>query len=230
MHLHKRDWGDDSWSTSGGARWAFFAIFFVLVILVIVGTIRVNKKRTQRGVQPIYGTRWMTPPSYRQSQHQYNQPNGRDPDDPQTYVPTYTATANEYDMGFYDNSGNFHPNPNAKSGMTPQFPESVHHRQYSTTDAEPVSADIPHNNTGAFTVDDDDIDDHDMFARPTGPPPTTRPTPANEISSQLPGSFEPPSGPPPGAEPIEGSSRELDSVPSIKGSVSSSPFDYEPKK
>ena len=72
--LHRRDaWGGDTWA-SGGARWAFFAIFIVLILIVIFGTLRVNKKRSRQGVQPLYGTRWMTPPSYRQSQTQYDQP------------------------------------------------------------------------------------------------------------------------------------------------------------
>ena len=93
-----------------------FAIFVILIIIVLLGTLRVNKKRARQGLQPVYGTRWMTPPSYGQSQHQYDQPDHRrDPDLPSAYVPTYTATANEYDMGYYDANGVFHANPNAKS-------------------------------------------------------------------------------------------------------------------
>lgn len=120
ISLFRRDWSDGYWETSNSARWAFFAIFIVLIIIIVLGTIRVNQKRAKHGVQPIYGTRWMTPPSYRQSQTAYDQPDHvRDPDLPSSYVPTYTATANEndYDMGFYDSKGVFHRNPNAKSGL-----------------------------------------------------------------------------------------------------------------
>ena len=75
-----------------------------------------GQEKARQGLQPVYGTRWMTPPSYGQSQHQYDQPDHRrDPDLPSAYVPTYTATANEYDMGYYDANGVFHANPNAKS-------------------------------------------------------------------------------------------------------------------
>lgn len=190
--LKKRDWGYGTWSGSGGARWAFFAIFIILIILIVVGTIRVNKKRSQRGAQPIYGTRWMTPPSYVQSQHQqYHDPQVNN----QTYVPTYTATANEYDMGYYDNNGNFHANPNAKSeyANNPTFPDSAHHRepQPPAQQAGPISPSIP-------VVSDEHTDLYnestidDIYRRPSGPPNTT-------------GTFTRPEGPP----PFEGSSGTL---------------------
>ncbi|KAG2733039.1 hypothetical protein G9P44_004029 [Scheffersomyces stipitis] len=207
--LDRRDaWGGDTWA-SGGARWAFFAIFIVLILIVIFGTLRVNKKRSRQGVQPLYGTRWMTPPSYRQSQTQYDQPdNVRDPDLPSAYVPTYTAEANEYDMGYYDQSGKFHANPNAKAAsMAP--PPSAHQRQTSVHgDAIPISSTVP---AGVLTDEDADI------SRPTGPPPGMDIVGSESNESlgdfyrppvhTVTGSFIPPSGPPPGhSELREGSS------------------------
>jgi len=163
QQLNKRDWGDNDWTSSGGARWAFFAIFIVLIIIVVLGTMRVNRKRSRKGIQPIYGTRWMTPPNYRQSQNQYDQPdNVRDPDLPSAYVPTYTEEANEYDMGYYDRSGKFHANPNAKAAdMVP--PQAAHRRESTAHgDGVPISSTLP----GTLT----DEDAHDIGA-PAGPPP-----------------------------------------------------------
>lgn len=149
--LDKRDYGD-GWSDSGGARWAFFAIFIVLVLIVVVGTLRVNKKRSRQGVQPIYGTRWLTPPSYRQSQTVYNTRN--EPDITTNYVPTYSERAGDTDMGYYDNEGNFHANPNAKAPI----PE-VHVRSTSASEGVPL--------TTLSSIDDDDF-----YRRPVRGPPT----------------------------------------------------------
>lgn len=215
------------YSTSGGARWAFFAVFILVIVCAIIGTIRVNRRRSKRGMQPIYGTRWMTPPSYIQSQSQYDQPNQRnDPDMPATYVPTYTATANDNDMGFYDNNGEFHANPNAKSSLA--FPDQAHHRLGSNADGTPLSDLPPHpsqhnrdNNDASDAVHDDE--DDDMFRRPSGPPPTTALAAGatvgmpGEFSSGSPANahndFAPPDGPPPAV--TEGSSRGLESLPSF---------------
>ncbi|KAI5952498.1 hypothetical protein KGF54_003365 [Candida jiufengensis] len=181
----KRDWGDNYWENSNSARWAFFAIFIVLVIIVILGTIRVNKKRSQHGQQPLYGTRWMTPPSYRQSQNQYDQPDHlRDPDLPSAYVPTYTQHANEFDMGYYDSSGTFHPNPNAKNAL--QHPPATHQRHGSNSSS---SGDNNLNNgSGGATNLPSDLegqnhsnDDIGDISRPVGPPPTSR---RNSISQR----------------------------------------------
>ncbi|KAI5950474.1 hypothetical protein KGF57_004289 [Candida theae] len=198
----KRDWDDDYWSGSDGARWAFFAIFAVLIIIVVLGTIRVNKKRAQHGEQPIYGTRWLTPPSYRQSQTQYHQPDHiRDPDLPSAYVPTYTATANEFDMGYYDSNGTFHPNPNAKSAL--QHPPETHQRtgsaitSHTITGATPLSPTLNQNprtdspsheaHTNYTNDNDDDLAD---ISRPVGPPPRRNTTTTLSNISR-------PEGPPP---------------------------------
>lgn len=152
------DWG-------GGARWAFFAIFLVLIIIVIFGTIRINKARSRQGIRPIYGTRWITPPSYLQSQDQYNQPTRRDPDMPNAYVPTYTERANDNDMGYYDNNGTFHPNPTAKG---PLMPEPAHQRSSSNADGIPLNE---YNQTGGSIPGTISDEYDDMFRRPLAPPP-----------------------------------------------------------
>lgn len=187
---------DDGWSDSGGARWAFFAIFIVLILIVVAGTLRVNKKRSRHGAQPIYGTRWITPPSYRQSQTSHRQRDG-----PETnYVPTYSEQAGDTDMGFYDNSGVFHPNPNAKS----PFPE-VHVRLTTATEGVPLTT-IP------------SLEDDDLFRRPVSRPPTTQNLNTQASSdniginenvtedqstryTSLVDNVLPPDGPPPGSSP-----------------------------
>ncbi|RLV89235.1 Protein RCR2 [Spathaspora sp. JA1] len=208
-----RDINGDSWTTSGAARWAFFAIFVVIIFIILLGTMRVNKRRARQGVQPIYGTSWMTPPSYRQSQNQYQQPDHvRDPDLPSAYVPAYTATANEYDMGYYDNTGNYHANPNAKAPI-PHPPES-HQRSPSMGDAAAATT-LPtnlHGNNGS----NESIGD--LYRAPNGPPPSSGRAVVNDETRERVGSsqmgesstseFTPPAGPPPRSNDvlIEGSS------------------------
>lgn len=169
LSISPRDDYYDNGSWTGGARWAFFAIFVILIIIVVLGTLRINKSRTQHGQQPIYGTRWMTPPSYYQSQNQYNQPTRREADMPSAYVPTYTEQAGDYDMGFYDSNGVFHPNPNSKA---PHPPEPVHHRTAHSQDGVPVSESIGRDQTVHSLLTNDDIGD--IFRPPAGPPPTQR--------------------------------------------------------
>lgn len=101
--VFKRDWcyyGSCSpiWSW---ARWIVLAFLLIVFSLLIVSTIRVNRRRRQQGRLPITGTSWLTPPSYTQTQQQQQQP----------YVPQYTEQANPNDAGYYDNQGNFHANP-----------------------------------------------------------------------------------------------------------------------
>lgn len=162
--------------TSGdgnGARWAFFAILIVLIIIFILGTIRVNKGRARRGNQPIYGTRWMTPPSYLQSQGQYDHNSAGQ----NAYVPTYTATANDNDLGYYDPNGNFHSNPNTKA---PQVPEAAHYRSTSN----PGYSSETGGNAPVVS------DESSVFRRPSGPPP-------NGGSSSNDNLFQRPNYPPP---------------------------------
>lgn len=161
-NLNPRDiYGGSDWS--GGARWAFFGIFLVLIIVLMIGTLKINRNRARQGISPIYGTRWMTPPSYFQSQGQYNQPTSGEVDMPNVYVPTYTATANDNDMGYYDAQGNFHANPNSKG---PELPESAHRRTTTNSDG------IPLNNVEVGGEPDENS--ATSFQRPSHPPPSHR--------------------------------------------------------
>lgn len=175
MYIDKRDFTTNSWGSNSSARWAFFVIFFVAILIIILGTMRVNKRRSRHGIQPIYGTRWITPPSYYQSQNQYD--NGQRGGET-TFVPEYTERANENDMGYYDNTGTFVPNPNAKATGTttvtnlPSEPEASHQRQYSVTSGH---------------VPAQDIDDHELYSRPDGPPPVQLPqaTGSNDLATDV---------------------------------------------
>lgn len=218
-------YGSSSWG--GGARWAFFAIFIAVVIVVILGTFRANKKRTARGIEPIYGTRWMTPPSYLQSQHQYNQPQGRDADMPSAYVPAYSARANEYDMGYYDQDGVFHANPNAKASM-PQGsgdaniapPEQTHQRTTSTaTDGVPLSSTVPASGGVTFTDEGHQAqrtseDSFDLYRRPGGVPGTFPSQSMNNGTRESSPEYGPPASPPPDL----GSSSRDSALPSFSES------------
>ena len=191
----------------------------------IIRDITCEQEKSSSGLQPVYGTRWMTPPSYGQSQHQYDQPDHRrDPDLPSAYVPTYTATANEYDMGYYDANGVFHANPNAKSPI-PQ-PPKVHQRSESTTVTDenshntpggaPIASNLPHDLTGNNQHVDDNDSIGDFYRPPQGPPPnrsltstspentntntnteTNQNHTSNITTESMPGSFLRPSGLPP---------------------------------
>lgn len=55
---------------------------------------------------------------------------------PNVYVPTYTEHAGEFDMGYYDNQGVFHQNPNAKE---PVVPSEAHTRDTLASDGVPLS-------------------------------------------------------------------------------------------
>lgn len=105
-------WGGSSWEWG---RWILFAIFIVAIALLGLSMIRVNRRRSIAGRAPIRGTAWFTPPSYRQSQREYN----RSGDAVHDYVPQYTATANEHDLGYYDEGGKFHLNSKAESPPHP---------------------------------------------------------------------------------------------------------------
>lgn len=109
--MYPRDFYDgdnDSWNW---ARWTLFAVFVLAVIVFIVSIFGLNRRRRLAGRAPIRGTSWITPPSYRQSQREQDKRKERD------YVPQYTAMANENDLGYYDENGQFHLN--GKNELSP---------------------------------------------------------------------------------------------------------------
>lgn len=123
------------------ARWTLFLICILAVVLFIVSILGLNRKRSQVGIAPIRGTGWITPPSYRQSQREYNRRgNGNDGD----YVPQYTATANENDLGYYDDNGEFHLNSKADLYPPPAL-EETNEGGRSNDSASEVSLERPAN-------------------------------------------------------------------------------------
>ncbi|GMM58319.1 Rcr2 protein [Maudiozyma humilis] len=97
-------WGSSSWRWG---RWILFVIFVAFILVLIIATARANRNRYVRGQAPIRGTAWFTPPSYRQSEREYV---GNSQQHVQDFVPQYTETANENDLGYYDERGEFHSN------------------------------------------------------------------------------------------------------------------------
>lgn len=147
----------DSGSGWVWGRWILFVIFLVFILGLALTTMKVNRRRRTLGQAPIRGTAWMTPPSYRQSQRQYN---GAAP--AEDYVPQYTETANDQDLGYYDERGEFH----LKSEGQPA-PTVVH----ETGSDSSASLERP----GAAVTRDSftDIDEQDFRRyRPTTAPPT----------------------------------------------------------
>ena len=144
------------------ARWLLFILFIALIISLFFGTRRVNKFRGRKGQAPIRGTAWITPPSYFQSQQQYNQPvTGT-----AAFVPPYTADVNPNDAGYYDREGVFHPNTNDEpfksGGIAPvhysqQPPNNESRRSTSSAnfatnfDNYYQSTGLPNTNTNANT-------------------------------------------------------------------------------
>ncbi|SCU84411.1 LAMI_0C07382g1_1 [Lachancea mirantina] len=96
------------------ARWVLFVLFILAIAGLAFSAIRINSRRSRAGQRLIPGTAWFTPPSYRQSERQYNRGTR------QEYVPPYSETANENDLGYYDNEGVFHVN--SKAEMLPPPP------------------------------------------------------------------------------------------------------------
>ncbi|GAV51637.1 hypothetical protein ZYGR_0AF01080 [Zygosaccharomyces rouxii] len=114
--IYARDFYDDDNGSWTWARWSLFAIFVLAIVIFIVSIFGLNRRRRQAGRAPIRGTAWITPPSYRQSQREHDRRNDSD------YVPQYTATANENDLGYYDENGEFHLNSKGELYPPPSSP------------------------------------------------------------------------------------------------------------
>lgn len=97
-------------SLTKSQKWAYFGIVIGIVgftlLVAVLGIFLSNIKRIRSGRRPVYGTSWLTPPSYWQSQRDYNTNRGEEPTE---YVPTYSEQPNEdVDLGYYDERGEFH--------------------------------------------------------------------------------------------------------------------------
>lgn len=92
-------------------RWILFILFIVGLLFLFIMTVTANRRRRTMGQAPIRGTAWMTPPSYRQSEHQYH---GNTHNVVEDFVPEYTEETNINDLGYYDERGEFHPNGKAE--------------------------------------------------------------------------------------------------------------------
>lgn len=179
--LSKR-WYYSSNGWGSGARWAFFALFGVAFIIAIMSMIFVNRKRLRRGVAPIYGTSWITPPAYRANVNNNM---------PENNVPTYTAQANEADMGYYDQHGNFVQNPNVKS------PEEAHVRQNNTGySGATYGMNTYYMGGDAPVVNDTNAGQYQRPEGPPGSPPTASQATATNTGSSQP-IYSAPNVPPP---------------------------------
>lgn len=94
--LRKRDL---YYSSGGGANYAFLAFIIAAAAIIFLMICFVNVRRIKAGRRPLV-SRYLAPPSYVQSQQQYQ--NDAPP------LPTYTEAPNPVqDAGYYDNQGNF---------------------------------------------------------------------------------------------------------------------------
>lgn len=108
-------------------RWILFVLFVAGVLLLIICTARVNRRRRALGEAPIRGTAWMTPPSYRQSEQQYH---GTTQAHVEDFVPEYTENVADNDLGYYDERGEFHPNGKVEYIPPPVLAEDNYPEQY----------------------------------------------------------------------------------------------------
>ncbi|QLL34441.1 hypothetical protein HG536_0G03030 [Torulaspora globosa] len=165
----------DNFDSSSGwiwGRWILFVIFVICIIAVGLGTARINRRRRTMGQAPILGTAWMTPPSYRQSQRHYNGPVEGSED----YVPQYTATANDQDLGYYDEHGEFHLNSKAEAQAPPAM----------TGETVSDSSESLERPRAAVTRDSYSSDLDQDFRRYVPPPPSDPPM----AQPNMPGGFE----------------------------------------
>lgn len=167
----KRDYcyGYNCTNSWNWARWIFFALFIIALLLLFLSAIRINKRRGQQGIQPMRGTAWMTPPSYQQQQPPRQEP----------FVPPYTEQANDQDMGYYDNQGAFHVNSKAKDAPSYRLDTLVPDQtgvslpQPATTIQGTDPSDSFNRDFNRYYGDTAGAGQRstDEYARPQGPPP-----------------------------------------------------------
>lgn len=173
MFLGKRDYYYGSYLNP--ARWAFFALFLVGVVLCLCYVFALNRRRIARGGAPITGTGWIVPPNYHQLQVQYNQPQ-----EGGSYVPEYSARAGDGDAGYYDQNGVFHAKgepphiTDETTGASGAFPGGYTRPDappaaYTRPDGAPSYVRPPDSPPDAGRYSPFEVDDGDV-ARPTHPP------------------------------------------------------------
>lgn len=89
--------GNSGWNNWG--RWILLALIIGVFLISFLLVCTTNKRRLNRGQQPITGTSWIVPPTYHQSEQQYQS----------QAAPPYNPNANSDPTaaGYYDQSGNF---------------------------------------------------------------------------------------------------------------------------
>ncbi|CCK72191.1 resistance to Congo red protein KNAG_0J01090 [Huiozyma naganishii CBS 8797] len=171
VRQNESDYSDLYWGEGSGwewGRWILFVLLGIGILFICLNTIRINWRRSKVGQAPIRGTAWFTPPSYRQSQNQYNSGANQD------YVPQYTAEVNEQDLGYYDERGDFHRNDKADYPPLPQKTSEVPNARDADGNpivAEPATAALRtqenENDTSVFD------DDSGSLTRPAYPRPSS---------------------------------------------------------
>ncbi|CAI4055095.1 hypothetical protein SKDZ_02G1120 [Saccharomyces kudriavzevii ZP591] len=135
-----------SWQSQ---RWILFVIVVAVVLLIVLYTFLVNRRRQRTGRAPIRGTAWLTPPSYGQSQQQYT---GNVQQHTNDYVPEYTERANEHDLGYYDERGEFHPNDKAACLSSPPLVQECSSEFDSSLERPPAA--VVHQTSPSDMVND----------------------------------------------------------------------------
>lgn len=174
--LQKRDYYYDS---SDPGRYAFFAFFVAAIVVFIIMTCLVNKRRMRTGRAPVISS-YLAPPTYYQSQNNYTGET--------TNLPTYTQNANpNQDAGYYDKNGNFivtntaSLNPNspdidlANNNASPnanQAPSQDNVFQQVYVPQQPYTQNIPNARIASTDIYDAQNLNDMTYRRPDGPPPT----------------------------------------------------------
>lgn len=153
-------------------EWGRWLLFILCIAFILFNIFLANSWRRKRGRNPIVGTSWLAPPpSYGQSQRQYNNPIDENP------VPQYSERLNENDAGYFDNEGKFHPSapntsttvamPAAAATAGPRSPPDMHPQQTSasplTTSTSASTSTSTSNSSSSSSI---------QFTRPSVPPPS----------------------------------------------------------
>lgn len=157
LHIERRQYYDCyGWSCSGNSgwnnwgRWILLALIIGVFLISFLLVCTTNKRRLNRGQQPITGTSWIVPPSYNQSEQQYQS----------QAAPPYNPNANSDPTaaGYYDQSGNFVNTHNTGGGYS-----NGHDAGYSRHDdyAPPAGPPPGHNSNIEM----------DQYQPPSHPPP-----------------------------------------------------------